>query len=77
MELGYLKSMLIITTWTHSKVEGQRMDPCSVPRGSADASSLHPPVIGCHALTSRCTLATSTLPSGVRALPFLASQSGP
>ncbi|KRY99300.1 hypothetical protein T4C_11583 [Trichinella pseudospiralis] len=33
-----------LTSWTHSKVEGQRMDPCSVPRGSADALSLHPPV---------------------------------
>ncbi|KRY06845.1 hypothetical protein T12_14569 [Trichinella patagoniensis] len=66
-----------LASWTHSKGEGQRMDPCSVPRGSADASSLHPQVIGCHASTSRCTLATSTVPLGVRAPPFLAGQSGP
>ncbi|KRZ77401.1 hypothetical protein T08_4223, partial [Trichinella sp. T8] len=66
-----------LASWTNSKGEGQRMDPCSVPRGSADASSLHLQVIGCHASTSRCTLATSTVPLGVRAPPFLAGQSGP
>ncbi|KRX45977.1 hypothetical protein T05_16352 [Trichinella murrelli] len=40
-----------LASWTNSKGEGQRMDPCSVPRGSADASSLHPQMIGCHAST--------------------------
>ncbi|KRZ03236.1 hypothetical protein T4B_14829 [Trichinella pseudospiralis] len=37
-----------LASWPHSKGEGQRMDPCSVPRGSADASSFHPPVFANH-----------------------------
>ncbi|KRX86386.1 hypothetical protein T4E_8503 [Trichinella pseudospiralis] len=61
---------------THSKEEGQQMNPCPAPRSSAGASSLHPRVTRFHASTSRDTPTASTVSPGARARPTLAGQSG-